>query len=101
MILPWTSDTPKEERAIAQITDNLGVIISEGKRLTKLINEVLDISKMEAGKIDWNFAECQSVEFIHIHATALFDGKPSVHLVDAGLPQIVADRDRLVQVVIN
>ena len=103
----WTPETKKETRAVSQISTNLEVIISEGQRLTKLINDVLDISKMEAGKVDWNFARCAARSIIDqaINATSgLFDTKPSVALVQDipdELPELVADSDRVVQVVIN
>ena len=108
VILPaWTPETKKQERAVGQVTKNLGIIISESNRLTKLINDVLDISKMEAGKVDWNFAQCESSEILQqaIHATnGLFTSKPSVRLVQQlpdELPAVVADSDRIVQVIIN
>ena len=108
VILPrWTAETKKDERAVAQITKNLGVIISEGNRLTKLINEVLDISKMEAGKVDWNFAKCRTEDILEqaINATnGLFERKPHLKFIQevpSELPEIVADSDRVVQVVIN
>jgi signal transduction histidine kinase/DNA-binding response OmpR family regulator len=96
----------KELRAVKQITQNLEVIVSESKRLTKLINDVLDISKMEAGKVDWNFLRCDADKLIDqaIQATdGLFGSKPVtlVRECPEELPQIVADFDRLIQVIIN
>ena len=108
IILPkWQSETKKEKRAVGQINKNLGVIISESNRLTKLINDVLDISKMEAGKVDWNFAQCKSIDILQqaINATnGLFANKPMVKLVQEfpqEMPLLVADSDRIVQVIIN
>mgnify|MGYP000483397857 CR=1 FL=1 len=36
---------PKTEKAINQVSENLHVVISEGERLTHLINDVLDLAK--------------------------------------------------------
>ena len=108
VLLPKVNtETKKEERAVKQIQTNLGVIISESNRLTALINDVLDISKMEAGKIDWHFAKCDPRTIIQqaINATnGLFANKPQVGLeqvIPDDLPEVVADSDRVVQVVIN
>ncbi|MCB0586829.1 MAG: response regulator [Phaeodactylibacter sp.] len=96
----------KTERAVKQIKDNLNIIISEGERLTGLINSVLDISKMEAGKTEWRIAEL-SIEELIDHSMAatssLFSSSnvDFVKSVEENLPAILADRDRIIQVIIN
>ncbi len=94
------------ERALSQVKQNVSIIISEGERLTTLINDVLDIAKMEARKVEWREEDVSIREIIELAARAtssLFEPKPVELLVQvpADLPNTVGDRDRLIQVVIN
>ncbi len=96
----------KTDRTVQQINENVGIIISEGERLTALINDVLDLSKMEAGKIEWRVESVPILEILEqaIAAIApLFENKGIIIIkdIDAGLPSVFCDRDRIVQVVIN
>ncbi|MBK5269462.1 MAG: response regulator, partial [Bacteroidia bacterium] len=97
---------PKTTKTINQISDNLKVVISEGERLTHLINDVLDLAKIEAGKMEWNQENVSMSEVAEraiAATTALFDQKPLTLIkeIDTNLPDIIGDRDKLIQVIIN
>jgi signal transduction histidine kinase/DNA-binding response OmpR family regulator len=100
------SGDKKIERAVRQVMDNTQIIVEEGERLTTLINDVLDLAKMEAGRVDWNMQPLHIADIVEramAATTSLFAGK-SVQLLKAiapDLPLIEGDRDRLIQVVIN
>jgi Na+/proline symporter/signal transduction histidine kinase len=84
----------------------LGLIVSEAERLTRLINQTLDLAKIESGNADWNSAELDLKEVVEqsIAATSqLFKEKAAqIELsVPESLPLIRADRDRLIQVMLN
>ena len=96
----------KQIRSVKQVGENINIIISEGERLTSLINDVLDIAKMEAGKIDWKMEPVSLPEVIvrSMAATsALFQqkGLTAIEEIEADLPDVMGDRDRLIQVAIN
>ena len=101
-----TTDDKKIRQTMQQVEDNLKVVVSEGERLTKLIDDVLDLAKIEAGKLEWHMDAVDLREVIE-HATsatsALLDQKRLALVKDIAtdLPVLTGDRDRLVQVVIN
>jgi PAS domain S-box-containing protein len=100
------TEDKKALRAIRQVGENVEIIVAEGTRLTKLINEVLDIAKMEAGKIDWHMEPIAIAEIIDraMSATsALFEhkGLQAIKDIEDGIPRTIGDQDRLIQVVIN
>ncbi|HRO70391.1 MAG TPA: response regulator, partial [Chitinophagaceae bacterium] len=82
------------------------VVVSEGERLTNLINEVLDLAKIEAGKMEWNM-ETVSIQEVAERAlaatTSLFEQK-NLQLktsIPDDLPLVHGDRDKLIQVMVN
>jgi signal transduction histidine kinase/DNA-binding response OmpR family regulator len=96
----------KVAQTIQQVEDNLKVVVSEGERLTKLIDDVLDLAKIEAGKLEWHMEAVTMAEVIE-HAMAatasLFEhkGLRPEKVIASDLPTVTGDRDRLIQVVIN
>jgi signal transduction histidine kinase len=84
----------------------LGLVIKESERLTRLINQVLDLAKLESGLAEWRATEVDLRELVSdaVGATSqLF--KAQRVAIDVTLPPRVAlvqaDRDRVMQVMLN
>ena len=78
----------------------------ESERLTRLINNVLDLSKIESGAAEWLLSDvdlCQLVPEAVAVTGQLFHDNGIVLTVDlpSHLPEIVVDRDRIMQVLVN
>ncbi|MHC4182119.1 MAG: sensor histidine kinase [Planctomycetota bacterium] len=100
------TEDSKVLRSIKQVESNLGTIVSEGNRLTDLINDLLDITKIEAGKIEWKTETLSVAEIIDQAASITSSSFEENELelikdVEEGLPTVVGDKNRLDQVMIN
>ncbi|MGF1560641.1 MAG: ATP-binding protein [Geminicoccaceae bacterium] len=91
---------------LEQRREFLGIVIRESERLTRLINQVLDIAKIEAGRMDWQSERFDLVGTVR-DATAsmagVFAGKGiRLDVSTPGAPAMVqGDPDRIAQVVVN
>jgi signal transduction histidine kinase len=84
----------------------LQIITSESERLTRLVNDVLDVTKIESGEMDWREAtidpnglldQCaRTFAPLFEHSTLKFEQDVAPHL-----PPIRGDHDRLQQVIHN
>src|SRR5213594_2698638 len=98
------NDNPRLEEG--ERTKFLGIIVKESERLTRLINQVLDLAKIESGAAEWHSSEIDMREVLEDAVTAvsqLFKERKIDLTVELpqNVPGIVADRDRLMQVMLN
>jgi signal transduction histidine kinase len=84
----------------------LSIVNAETDRLSRLINNILDLTKIESGKLSWNITRNSIADIVQtsvngIHSLA--DNK-SLHIarrIPDSLPLLYSDRDRLIQVITN
>jgi Na+/proline symporter/signal transduction histidine kinase len=89
-----------------QRREYLEIIIKENQRLTRLINQVLELEKLGSERADWEIGAVEVADVVDEAAFAtagLFDER-GIRLdirMPPELPRVRADRDRLMQVVLN
>jgi signal transduction histidine kinase len=81
-------------------------VIKESERLTRLINQVLDLAKIESGLAEWRSAEIDVREVVleAVSATSAIFRSRGVQVearLPPAVPAVMADRDRLMQVLLN
>jgi Na+/proline symporter/nitrogen-specific signal transduction histidine kinase len=84
----------------------LGLIIKESERLTRLINQVLDLAKLDSGLAEWHTEALDLRELVSdaVNSTSqLFKSRGvtlDLHIAQR-LPRVNADYDRITQVMLN
>ena len=99
ILLEYDEDREKQK-------EFLKIIDSETDRLIRLINDFLDISKIQAGRVQWQSAELSLNEIVEL---AVNSNEPLVKqaglevitVLAPELPRVLGDHDRLLQVVTN
>lgn len=84
----------------------LGIVVGETERLTRLVNQVLDMAKIESGHAEWHNSEVDLVALLKqagetVHELLRERGAELVMQLPARVPMLRADPDRLMQVLMN
>ncbi len=101
-ILYDNPDMPAEQH-----NNFVGIIVKESERLSRLIDDILDIAKMESGKSEWHMKVLDPKGVVEeaLSATAgLFSQRSDIRLyidLPDDLPAVRVDADRLTQVLVN
>lgn len=83
------------------------VIMDEADRLGRLINDLLDLAKIEAGRVEWNMDSLGDPVDLLAHVVTTFKPLATESGIEleldcpASLPNVYGDRDRLIQVLTN
>lgn len=97
-------DTPDMDEA--QRTEFLGIVVAESERLSRLVNQVLDLAKLESGHAEWHNSDVDLRALIiaavgGMSAVFAERGITVVTELPDKVPVIRADADRLTQVMLN
>lgn len=82
----------------------LQIISKETERLSRLVNDLLDVSRMEAGTLRYDPEPTsihEIVESILLVHTSLKSDHAVLEMLPDDLPKVLVDRDRIRQVIIN
>jgi len=90
----------------AQRQQFLGIVVAETERLSRLVNQVLDMAKIESGNAEWRTGDVDLgalVEQAVATMSEMLRERGAVVTIDrpAAVPALRADADRLLQVLIN
>lgn len=105
--LPLAGSDPVLARKADRIEENLRVLTHEGERLARLLNDFLDLSRIEAGRMNWRDRPVCLGDVIQKAVAAvsgLFATRSEVDLetrLPETSPTVLADPDRLEQVLVN
>jgi len=100
ILLRYPDEDPQTQKEF------LSIIQSESERLGRLIDNVLDLSKIRAGKMEWNFRKLNAGSVIR-RAVQTFKGLLATRnleietALEPGLPEFTGDEDRMHQVLTN
>ena len=105
--MPFSDVSERLTKKGRRIAENLRIIETEGARLTRLVNDFLDLSKIEAGRLDWHDKLVAPGEVVRMAVEAVsgeYEQNDRLALV-VDVPDVLTplrvDPDRLMQVLVN
>lgn len=105
-IAPLVDSNPDVIDKSNNIEENLTIVTHEGERLSRLVNDFLDLARIESDKMPWNDTEVNPSEVLQnvISASAGDFHQTDVALkadIPTDLPSINIDPDKMFQVIRN
>jgi Na+/proline symporter/nitrogen-specific signal transduction histidine kinase len=84
----------------------LSIVVAEAERLSRLVNQVLDMAKIEAGHAEWHSNEVDILDLIKQSVSSISSAYKERGVVlelhtPKQVPLIHTDADRLIQVLLN
>ncbi len=93
-------------RDVDEVKKGVRIMLKEANRLTKMVEELLDFTRMESGRMTFQMeemdprAELEEVVFLYMDTLAR-DGILLTYDDDGDIPPVIGDRARLRQVFLN
>ena len=100
-IISAGDDLPQELRS-----NFMGVIVSEADRMTRIVKDLLTLSKFDYGKMEMNIARFSFAEAVgNVYKAVALDAQNHGHTFTLDcpdeLPEVNGDRERIEQVIMN
>jgi signal transduction histidine kinase/DNA-binding response OmpR family regulator len=94
-----------DSSAPEKLKNFFGKIHTSGTRLLGLLNDLLDLSKLEAGRMVFDFGDCDLVHVVEAVVDELglltSERNLDVHVAKSGVTRVTADPERMIQVMRN
>jgi signal transduction histidine kinase/CheY-like chemotaxis protein len=103
----FAATEPDQNRKAERVDQNLDVIVTESERLSRLINDFLNLAKIESGRMQWNDEPMRlqdATDAAMAALSAVIQTMPDVRVIQnvpSDLPSLRVDKDRIIQVLVN
>lgn len=100
ILLDYPDESPETQREF------LGVINVESKRLARMIDDVLELSRLDSGRVKWQMEKLPLTEAVEeaLKAAEVLIKERAIEVrlsIEEGLPPVQADREALIKTITN